>query len=159
MLKKRKAGFGLTALVLATPLVAQFEGLELRTYRDPVGIPTVCVGETDKELVLRDRFTKEECMAALGASMTVHALELSNCIHQPLKTHEAAALISWSYNVGTGAACASTLVRKLNAGATAQQWCPELNRWVYAGGKVLNGLVRRRKAETAMCLTGTWAQT
>ena len=61
------------------------------------------------------------------------------------------AVVSWSYNVGTGAACRSTLVRKANAGDLYGA-CDELLRWNRAGGRVLNGLTNRRKAERAMCI-------
>lgn len=143
---------GLLAVLLATPFVASFEGLSLVTYRDPVGIPTVCFGETDKALTMRDRYTREECYALLSTSLKEHAAGLSKCITAPLKPHEAAAVLSWGYNVGVQAACASSLVRKLNGGLSPGDWCPELRRWVYAGGKKLKGLERRRETEYKMCL-------
>lgn len=151
----KKAGFGLAAIMLAVPMTAYYEGTVLHTYRDPVGISTACIGETDKEIVLQERFTEQECTAVLGASMAVHAQEVATCIDKPLKPNEAAAVISWSYNVGSGAACKSTLVRKLNAG---QEWCSELKRWVFAGGKTdpLPGLTKRRESEYLMCTTGRW---
>lgn len=149
----KKAGFGLGVILLVTPLVANYEGIVLRTYKDPVNIPTACVGETDKEVVLQYTFSRDECLALLGASLAVHAQEVSACVEKPLKNYEAAALLSWSYNVGTGAACTSTLMKKLNSN---QEWCSELKKWVYAKGKVLPGLVSRRNAEYAMCTTGKW---
>ncbi len=110
------------------------------------------MGETDKSITMRQRFTKDECLVLLGASLRQHADGVSQCIAQPLKDHEAAAVLSWTYNIGVGAACKSTLVRKINQGAPAGEWCPELQKWVYAGGRVLPGLVKRRQAELAMCL-------
>lgn len=138
----------LVVVLLAAPFVLRHEGVVLRTYADPVGIPTACVGETDAEITLRQRFTRDECVAVMGASLLRHALELDKCVQRPVANHEAVALLSWSYNVGVGAACRSTLVRKLNAGLP---WCAELDRWVYAGGRKLSGLVRRRAEERAMC--------
>lgn len=144
-----KAGIGsLAAVLLAVPVVALYEGEMLTTYADPVGIPTVCYGETDKALTMRGRFSRDECRAVLGASLMAHALELDKCLTRELKPHEAAAILSWGYNVGAGAACKSTLVRKANAG---EPFCAELSRWTYAGGKQLPGLVKRRAAERAMC--------
>lgn len=140
----------LAVVLFATPTVAMYEGVIPGTYADPVGIPTACVGETDREITSMGRaFSRDECMAVLGASLYAYAQRLDKCIHRPLERHEAAALLSWAYNVGTGAACDSTLVRKLNAG---QPFCGELDRWVYAGGIKLRGLVRRRAAEKAICL-------
>lgn len=149
MSKAEKGGIAtLVVVLLAAPFVARHEGVVLRTYADPIGIPTACVGETDKEITLRQRFTRDECMAVMGASLLKHALELDRCVQRPLADHEAVALLSWSYNVGVGAACRSTLMRKLNAG---EPWCAELDRWVYAGGRKLTGLVKRRAEERAMC--------
>lgn len=155
-MSKRKVGFGLAAIVLAAPMVAHHEGVILQTYIDPVGIPTACAGETDREIVLRQKFSERECLALLGASMADHAIEVAECVKRPVQPREAAALISWSYNIGAGAACKSTLVAKLNAGAPASEWCQEMHRWTYAKGKQLKGLVTRRKDEVSMCLTGEW---
>jgi len=149
---RAKAGIAtLVVVLIAAPFVAIQEGVVLRTYSDPIGIPTACGGETDKAITIRKRFTRDECISVMGASLYQHALELDRCIFVPLKENEAAAVLSWGYNVGTGAACASTLVRKLNAGQPASVWCAELTRWNRAGGRVLPGLVKRRAAERAMC--------
>lgn len=145
-------GISLGAILLSLPIVMYFEGLVPTTYIDPVGIPTVCYGETDKTITMQQRFSNEECLVLLGASLQKHAAEVSKCVTQPIKDHEAAAVLSWGYNVGPAAACKSTLVRKINAGEPAAAWCPELFKWVYAGGKKLKGLERRREAEYKMCM-------
>lgn len=68
-----------------------------------------------------------------------------------LNPNQYGALVSWVFNMGCGAQKSSTLTARLNAGedksVVARQ---ELPRWVYAGGQVLNGLVRRRAAEVAL---------
>jgi lysozyme len=139
----------LAVVLMAAPIVAVEEGVVLTTYQDPIGIPTACVGETDSEVVgMKPMFTRDECVAALGASLYAHALEVDKCIHRPIERREAVAVLSWSYNIGAGAACKSTLIRKLNAG---QPFCAELDKWVYAGGMKLRGLVKRRAKERAIC--------
>jgi lysozyme len=155
--KKQVSGFGLLTILIAAPMVAKYEGVVLTTYSDPVGIPTVCAGETDKAITMRQRFTEQECIAVLGASMMEHAQRVSRCITREVTSNQAAAIVSWSYNIGTDAACKSTLITKLNAGAQASVWCGELKKWVYAKGKVLNGLVNRRTSEYSMCTTGKWS--
>lgn len=145
-------GIGLAAIVLSLPIVVFFEGFYPKTYVDPVGIPTVCFGETDKTITMQERFTRDECYVLLGASLQQHAAGISKCVYVPLKDHEAAAILSWGYNVGVDAACKSTLLAKVNAGAPAREWCPELKRWVFADGKKLKGLELRREAEYAMCM-------
>ena len=61
------------------------------------------------------------------------------------------AIVSFAFNVGTGAVCSSTMARKANAGADPAEWCAELDRWVLAGGKKLPGLVARRAEERRLC--------
>lgn len=149
----KKAGFGFSAIILACGLVANYEGLVLNRYADPVGIPTICFGETDKDVVRFDTLNRQQCTAVLGASLAEHARAVAPCITREIKPYEAAAVLSWSYNIGAGAACKSTLVKKLNAG---QEWCSELKKWDKAGSQVLKGLTKRRAAEYQMCTTGKW---
>lgn len=143
---------GLSAILLALPIVTYFEGFVPTTYIDSVGVPTVCFGETDKQITMQERFSREECYVLLGASLQKHAAAISPCVKVPLKDNEAAAILSWGYNIGAGAACGSTLMAKLNAGAPASEWCPEMRKWVYAKGKKLRGLEIRREKEVALCL-------
>ncbi len=145
----------LATVLVAAPFVAVQEGVVLTTYADPVGIDTACVGETDEEVVgFKKLFSRDECIAVMGASLYAHAMQLEPCVKRDIPRHQAAAILSWSYNVGAGNACGSTLMRKLNAG---QPFCAELDKWVYARGIKLRGLVKRRAAERRMCETGSWA--
>ena len=73
------------------------------------------------------------------------------CTKVPLNQNQYDALVSFTYNVGVGAYCGSTLVRKLNQGDYTGA-CNELRRWVYAGGKRVQGLANRREAERSLCL-------
>lgn len=145
----------LATVLIAAPFVAVQEGVVLTSYADPVGIDTACVGETDEEVVgFKKLFSRDECIAVMGASLYAHAMQLEPCVKRDIPRHQAAALLSFSYNVGVGATCGSTLMRKLNAG---QPWCAELDKWVYAKRIKLRGLVKRRAAERRMCETGSWA--
>ena len=148
----------LAVVLICAPFVAEREGVILSRYKDPVGIPTACVGETDKEVVgFKQLFTRDECIAVMGASLYAHAVELDKCVKRPIARHEAAAILSLSYNIGVSAFCKSTLARLMNSGAPASQWCQEFDKWVFAKGIKLRGLVKRRAAERRMCETGKWA--
>lgn len=96
-------------------------------------------------------YTEQECAEKLNSRLGSYLTDISQCIKVPLREREWAAVLSWTYNVGVGAACRSTLVGRINAGQPAVSWCPELDRWVYAGGKRVQGLVNRRAAERRMC--------
>lgn len=141
-----------TAGALAITLVGGFEGLRLFAYRDPVGIPTACFGET-KGIRMGMTFTRAECDKMLLDSLIEHETGMMRCIKVPIKDETHVALLSWTYNVGVGAACKSTLMRKLNAG-DIRGACDELRRWNKAGGMTLPGLTRRRAEERALCLKG-----
>ncbi len=142
-----KVGAGAAALLLAT--VPVFEGTILRTYRDPIGVLTSCVGHTGPELRMGQRWTPEQCQQQLAADLLHHAGAL-DCITAPLTEGQKAAFVSFAFNVGNKAFCGSTLARKANAGDLAGA-CAELSRWTYAGGRQLPGLIKRRAAEREMC--------
>lgn len=131
-------------------IVPQHEGTVLKAYRDPIGIVTSCMGHTGPELRMGQVFTRQQCEEQLALDLIAHAEGVKSCVKVPMTDRRLAAMVSFAYNVGTGAFCKSTLVRKLNerdyVGA-----CAELSKWVRAGGKVLPGLVRRRAAERALC--------
>ncbi|MCG9123095.1 glycoside hydrolase family protein [Laribacter hongkongensis] len=75
---------------------------------------------------------------------------LKQCVCVSLHQYEYDAFVSLAYNIGSGAFCGSTLVRKLNASDYAGA-CAEIDRWVYAGGKCLPRLVKRRAEERIRC--------
>lgn len=144
---------------LAGPASRHFEGYASHTYRDPVGIPTACWGETGPHIRPGMTFTPEQCIALHDESLARTWAGLS-CLGVDLAPNEAAAVLSWAHNIGTRAACNSTLARLVRAGAEPHVWCPQLTRWVYGtrlGVKIrLPGLVTRRAAETRMCIHGRW---
>jgi len=143
----------LAAAVAAIPIIGEFEGTVKVGYRDPVGIPTSCVGHTGPDAVVGRRYTDEECAAQLAADAVKHGLEIAPCLPDELPVETRAAFTSFAFNVGSAAFCKSTLSRKARAGDLAGA-CAELSRWTKAGGRELQGLVRRRKAERALCERG-----
>ncbi|NIA00885.1 lysozyme [Massilia sp. CCM 8734] len=145
---KQRAGWAAIALTM----VAGFEGLRQAAYLDPVGIPTICFGET-KGVHMGQRATLEQCKGMLAASLQLANHAVDDCIRAPLPDYRRAALVSFAYNVGQTNLCGSTLARKLNAGDIAGG-CDELLRWTLAKGIKLPGLVKRRHAERNMCLVG-----
>jgi len=141
-----KAKIAAAAVAVALPTIMAFDGLGLRPYRDPVGILTVCYGETN---VAMRTYAPAECKDLLQKSADKHARQIEPCLPAGLPEHVYAASVSFAYNVGAQAFCQSTFARKLRNGEPGA--CAELSRWVYAGGQILPGLVRRRAAERAMC--------
>lgn len=142
-----KVGAASAALLLS--MVPVFEGTVLKTYRDPIGVLTSCMGHTGPELRMGQKWTPEQCQQQLAEDLVKHADALT-CINRPLSDGQKAAFVSFAFNVGNKAFCGSTLARKANAGDMAGA-CAELSRWTYAGGKQLPGLVKRRAVEREAC--------
>jgi lysozyme len=138
------------AIGLATPVVMHFEGLRTAAYSDPVGIPTICWGHTGAEVKLGQKKSSDACKDLLTADLITANRAIDACVTVPLTANQRGAFASFTFNVGGGKFCRSSLLKKLNAGDTAGA-CAELSRWVYAGGEKLPGLVRRRAAERALC--------
>lgn len=146
------AGAAAAVLMIAAAIVQPWEGRELRAYRDVVGVWTICDGDTND--VRPDQVaTDEECDLRLYRNLRRYHAELRKCLTVELPAKTEAAFVSWTYNVGWGAACGSTLIRKANAGDLLGA-CDELLRWNRAGGRVVRGLTNRRAAERELCLEG-----
>lgn len=139
-----------SASLLALGLVAVYEGKELVSYLDPVGVPTACSGHTHG-VELGQIYTEEECTKLLEQDIRTAERAVTRHVTLPIKDTTKAALISFTFNVGEGNLARSTLLKKLNRG-DIRGACNELPRWVYAGGKRLRGLVKRREAEKKLCL-------
>ncbi len=149
---KAKVIGGSAAAVIAlaaAALVKPWEGYSPTPYIDMVGVASYCYGDTGKPDKVR--YTEQECAEKLNSRLGSFLAGVSQCINVPLRENEWAAVLSWTYNVGVTAACRSTLVRKINAGQPAAAWCPELDRWVYADGKRVQGLANRRADERRLC--------
>jgi lysozyme len=150
---QNKAAIIAACCAIAAPMVIAAEGWVKVGYRDPIGIVTSCVGHTGAGAELGRHYSDEECKAQLQADLARHAQEIDACIKVDLPLKSRAAFTSFAFNVGAAAFCSSTLDRKLNAGDLVGA-CAELSRWTKAAGRVLPGLVTRRKTERALCEAG-----
>lgn len=139
-------------LAATIALVGGFEGLRTYAYRDPVGIPTICFGET-RGVKMGDTATADQCKAMLGDRLQEFAKGVDKCLLVQVKDPTYEAFVSFTYNVGVSAFCHSTLVRKANNG-DIRGACDELLNWDKAGGRTLPGLTARRKLERDLCLQG-----
>ena len=148
-----KGGAGIAAaMAIAVTFIGGWEGLRTTAYQDIVGVWTVCYGET--EGVKRgDTYTKAQCDQMFERRLLEFERGLDRCLtgEATMPTGMKIALVSWTYNVGIGAACGSTLVKKANAG-DLRGACEQLPRWNKAGGNPIKGLTNRRGAERAMCM-------
>ncbi|MNR27868.1 Lysozyme RrrD [compost metagenome] len=126
-------------------LIKRFEGFELEAYQDSVGVWTIGYGHTIG-VKPGDRITQAQADLTLMRDLTIYETGVSNMVLKPITQGQFDALVSFAFNLGIGALGKSTLLQKLNAGDPVGA-VMEFQRWVYAGGKKLNGLVKRREAE------------
>ncbi|MDJ0552877.1 MAG: glycoside hydrolase family protein [Microcoleaceae cyanobacterium MO_207.B10] len=141
-------------------LIKKWEGLYLNAYLDPVGIPTIGYGTTrypnGQKVRLGERISERDAEAYLRYECSRVAATISPVIKVPVNQNQFDALVSFSYNVGTGAFQGSTLLRKLNQ-RDYQGAANEFSRWVNGvvnGVKQpLPGLVSRRADEKRLFLT------
>lgn len=152
--KRIAAACGLSGAIAASSLLLPFEGTVNKVYLDPVQILTSCTGHTGKELQLGQTFTDEQCTDQLIKDIQVHDKQLMSVVTVKMNDYEHSAYPSFVFNVGIENFRKSTMLGKLNAGNHAGA-CSEFIRWSYAGKQQLQGLVRRRIAETDMCLGKT----
>ncbi len=153
MLRKRLIAAGASAaLSIAAVVVSHFEGLEKAAYKDPIGIPTICYGHTATAKLGQVK-TEKECDGLLKEDLQVALDAVDKYVTVEMPAQRRAAFVSFVYNVGAGNFAGSTLLKKLNAGDSAGA-CAELDKWIYAGGRVLSGLVKRRAEERALCEVG-----
>lgn len=128
-------------------LTEAFEQCRLVAYWDTEGMVwTIGWGHTGPEVVVGLVWTQEQADSVLLAD-TQHATDCVNrCVWVPITQGEFDALVDFTFNVGCSAFQKSTMLKMINAGAY-QTAAKEFERWVYAGGHKVAGLLRRRLAE------------
>lgn len=125
--------------------IKEFEGYSNTAYKCAAGVWTCGYGTT-KGITPTTRCTRAEAEQWLLRDLAPVEAYL-NTISEVNTQGKFDALLSFTYNLGLGNLKSSTLLRKIKAGASTEDIQEQFRRWVYAGGKVLKGLVRRREWE------------
>jgi lysozyme len=131
-------------------LIKDFEGLRLKAYKCPADVWTIGYGHTEG-VKPGDVITVAQAESFLMQDLARFQRGVNKAVNVPIFQGQYDALVSFAFNLGIGALQSSTLLRKLNAGLDASV---EFGRWVNAGGKKLDGLVRRREAERVLFIGG-----
>jgi len=136
------------ALIAAT---TRWEGTRYVPYQDVADVWTVCDGYAGKDVIRNKTYTPAECTALLTTQLKSKGEEVLKCTNVPLNQNQFNAFTLFTYNVGGEAFCRSSLLKKLNTGDYAGA-CNGLLAWDMADGKVVSGLLARRKFERDWCL-------
>lgn len=129
-------------------LIKSSEGCRFTSYKDAVGVWTIGYGSTiDVHPGLT--ITQDEANDRLHAAVADCEESLKTLANVPLTQGQFDALVDFIYNLGARRLADSTLLKKLNAGYPKDA-ADEFKKWVFAGHKILPGLVKRREAERLM---------
>ena len=157
MSNKVRTGIAALALSAAGLLgITNSEGFtEKAVVPVPGDIPTYGYGSTRKAdgspVRMGDSITRKQAAELVNRDASQFSAAIKRCVTVPLTQGEFDAYVSLTYNIGAGAFCKSTLVKRLNAGDYAGA-CAEIKRWDKMGGRVLRGLTARRDREYRMCV-------
>jgi len=137
-------------------LIKSFEGCRLTAYK-PVSTErywTIGYGHYGSDVREGQNISQNEAETLLKFDLRIYEKAVNDLVKVSLNQNQFDSLVSFTYNVGREGFRTSTLLQKLNnndyVGASN-----EFDKWIHAGGKVLNGLVRRRKAEKDLFLKGS----
>ena len=133
-------------------IIKSFEGLFLKPYLCPANVATIGYGTirypNGTRVKMTDvAITEAKAMEYLMFEINQKSRAIDPMLREDLTGNQFAALISFAYNLGEGALRKSTLLKVVNATPLSPQIRTEFQKWVYADGKKLNGLLRRRNAE------------
>ena len=135
-------------------LIKKFEGCRLESYRCSANVLTIGYGHTGGVLET-DVITQDDADKLLEEDIAKFEKYVDDNVTVELNQSQFDALVAWTFNLGVGNLRQSTMLRKLNEG-DYQSVPSEMNRWNKAGGKTLDGLIRRRKAEGLLFESKAW---
>ena len=130
-------------------LIKHFEGFQSEAYRDPIGVITVGYGHTNATFphaVMGMVITESQAQEYLINDLNVTEQGVESLVKVPLTDNQFSSLVSFAFNLGLGNLKNSTLLKLLNSGDYIGARNQFVN-WDKAGGKILNGLLARRRAE------------
>lgn len=142
--------------------IKEREGCRLTAYRCPSGVWTIGYGHTGADVKRGKTIAQAEAEALFDNDLRRFEAELSRAMKADgapaLTQSQYDALLSFAYNIGITALRESTLWRKVKANPADPTIPAEFGRWVYAKGKVLQGLVERRKEEANIYTRGDYGK-
>lgn len=127
-------------------LTEQFESCRLTAYRDIKGVLTIGWGHTGSDVVEGLSISQEQADNLLLHDVQNAVNHVNHLVTIQINQNEFDALVDFAFNCGCGNFASSTLLKLLNTGNLAAA-AKEFEKWDYAGGVQVAGLLRRRIAE------------
>ena len=137
-------------------LIKKVEGCELEAYQCSAGVWTIGYGHT-KGVEEGMTITKDQAEQMLLEELVEYEVAVEEAVDNQLDQCMFDALVSWTYNLGPTNLNNSTMLKVLNAGEY-DEVPAQIKRWNKAGGKVLQGLIRRREAEALLFEGKDWSE-
>jgi len=135
-------------------LIKHFEGCELEAYKCAAGVWTIGYGHI-KTAVEGMTISQSYADELLDGEIVEYEDYVNAAVTAPLSQDQFDALVSWTFTLGNGNLNASTMLKVLNRGEY-EEVPAQMKRWNKAGGKVLEGLIRRREAEANLFEGKEW---
>jgi lysozyme len=133
-------------------LITHYEGLRLDKYKCPGGVWTIGYGHTEAAEKL-NKITKEKAVELLRFDLSKFEKQVEKALPN-IEQHQFDAVVSFCFNVGFGAFIKSTLFKRIKNVEGRSAIDIEFRKWNKVGGQVLDGLTKRRTAESYLFLTG-----
>lgn len=137
---------------LGIDLIKQFEGCELKAYKDGGGVLTIGYGHTGNDVYPDQLISEDEADQLLGDDLCRFEAGVGRILKVGVTPNQFSALVAFAFNVGLGSLFKSTLLTKLNDGYPAEA-ADEFLKWDKIHGVDSPGLLRRRRAERELFLT------
>lgn len=135
-------------------LIKKFEGCELKAYLCSADVLTIGYGHTATVHETME-ITQEVAEELLSQDIEKFETYVNELVEVPLEQCEFDALVAWTFNLGPTNLKSSTMLRVLNEGKKSEVPA-QMKRWNKAGGNVLQGLIRRREAESLLFQGEAW---
>jgi lysozyme len=136
-------------------LIKHFEGCKIKAYKCSAGVWTIGYGSTGSHVYEGKMITEQEASNLLFEDVERFERQVDS-LDLPLEQYQFDALVSFAFNLGFGSLLKSTLLKKLKAG-DIEQAAKEFLKWNKVGGVVLQGLVKRREAESKLFNGEEWS--
>ena len=134
-------------------LIKNFEGLRLEAYRDSVGVLTIGYGHTGADVVPGLTITEQRAEALMRADLDRFERGVEASLTRRPSQQQFDAMVSLAYNVGLGAFQGSTLRRLFNT-SEEDDAAIQFGEFIFAGGAISRGLIRRRVREAIHFMGG-----